>query len=389
VATDNSATDTEHSWDQVREFAYSFAHKGRTEVISLDAADKRICAENLVALTNLPFANSSSMDGWAVNGNGPWKIADAPQLEKGQASVTTTGAALPIGAQAILRTENGVLTGDHLKADTDNSANTEDIRIAGEECVMGQALCAPGVTLNPALIGLLAATGHDEIQVFAQPCVQIIITGDELLTSGLPTREHVRDSLGIQIPMWLKRMGAHVLPVFHIGDQVEEISAALIVSPADIVLTTGGTAASAKDHFVSAISIAGGEVHFDGVAVRPGHPMKFAAVPNPAEQRIPVVGLPGNPLAAIVALATLVQPMLNKLLGQQLQPLIPVTTSRSLTAGKSGAKLVPGRVTAAGFMPAEFGGSAMLRGLSGSTGFAVIDSAVNEGDTISFLPLPG
>jgi molybdopterin biosynthesis enzyme len=81
--------------------------------------------------------------------------------------------------------------------------------------------------------------------------------------------------------------------------------------------------------------------------------------------------------------------MLNKLLGQQLQPLIPVTTSRSLTAGKSGAKLVPGRVTAAGFMPAEFGGSAMLRGLSGSTGFAVIDSAVNEGDTISFLPLPG
>jgi molybdopterin molybdotransferase len=388
VATDHRVSHSERSWEQVREFAYSFAHEGRTEAISLDAADKRICAENLVALTNLPFANSSSMDGWAVNGNGPWKMTSAPQLEKGQASVTTTGAALPIGAKAILRSENGVLEGDRLRANTDISANTQDIRIAGEECAMGQALCAPGVTLNPALIGLLAATGHDEIQVFAQPRVQIIITGDELLTSGLPTRDHVRDSLGIQIPMWLKRMGAHVLPVLHMGDQEEEISAALIASTADIVLTTGGTAASAKDHFVNAISIAAGEVHFDGVAVRPGHPMKFAVVPNFAGQPIPVVGLPGNPLAAIVSLATVVQPLLNKLLGQQLQPLIPVTTSRSLEGSKSGTRLAPGWVTETRFTPAEFGGSAMLRGLSTSTGFAVIDSAVDEGDTISFLPLP-
>ncbi len=388
MATDHRVSHSERSWEQVREFAYSFAHEGRTEAISLDAADKRICAENLVALTNLPFANSSSMDGWAVNGNGPWKMTSAPQLEKGQASVTTTGAALPIGAKAILRSENGVLEGDRLRANTDISANTQDIRIAGEECAMGQALCAPGVTLNPALIGLLAATGHDEIQVFAQPRVQIIITGDELLTSGLPTRDHVRDSLGIQIPMWLKRMGAHVLPVLHMGDQEEEISAALIASTADIVLTTGGTAASAKDHFVNAISIAAGEVHFDGVAVRPGHPMKFAVVPNFAGQPIPVVGLPGNPLAAIVSLATVVQPLLNKLLGQQLQPLIPVTTSRSLEGSKSGTRLAPGWVTETRFTPAEFGGSAMLRGLSTSTGFAVIDSAVDEGDTISFLPLP-
>jgi len=388
VVTDHSATHTENSWEQVREFAYSFAHKGRTEVISLDAADKRMCAENLVALTSLPFANSSSMDGWAVNGNGPWTLTTAPQLEKDHASILTTGAVLPVGAQAILRTEDGVLVGDHLTANTDKSANTEDIRIAGEECQMGQTLCTPGATLNPALIGLLAATGHDQIKVFAQPCVQVIVTGDELLASGLPTREHVRDSLGIQIPMWLKRMGAQVLPVVYIGDQAEEISAALIASPADIVLTTGGTAASAKDHFINAISCAGGEVHFDSVAVRPGHPMKFAAVPNPAGQQIPVVGLPGNPLAAIVALATLVQPMLNKLLGQQLQPLIPVTTLRSLEAGKSGTRLVPGWVTDMGFTPAEFGGSAMLRGLSTSNGFGVIDSAINSGDTIAFLPLP-
>jgi molybdopterin molybdotransferase len=183
-------------------------------------------------------------------------------------------------------------------------------------------------------------------------------------------------------------MGAHVLPVRYLRDHAEELSEALTSSQADIVLTTGGTAASAKDHFITAISVAGGEVLLDGVAVRPGHPMKFAVVQNNEGKQIPVVGLPGNPLAAIVALSTLVQPMLNKLLGQQLQPLIPVTASTSLTGSKSGTRLAPGWVTDSGFIPTEFSGSAMLRGLSTSTGFAVITTAIDEGSIVSFLPLP-
>mgnify|MGYP002634611872 FL=1 len=116
--------------------------------------------------------------------------------------------------------------------------------------------------------------------------------------------------------------------------------------------------------------------------------MKFAVVQNNEGKQIPVVGLPGNPLAAIVALSTLVQPMLNKLMGQQLQPLIPVTASTSLTGSKSGTRLAPGWVTDSGFTPAEFSGSAMLRGLSTSTGFAVITTAIDEGGIVSFLPLP-
>ncbi len=385
MSTQHTTAPTDDSWEQVREFAYSFVRVGEVEVVPLESGDKRICAESPIAFTNLPFANSSSMDGWAVRGNGPWTLTTEQQLDVNQASILTTGAVLPVGATAIVRTENGTLSGDQL---TSSSANTGDIRIAGEECAVGQTLCPPGVTLNPALIGLLAATGHDHIKVFAQPFIQIIITGDELLTSGLPTREHVRDSLGIQIPMWLKRMGAHVLPVRYLRDHAEELSEALTSSQANIVLTTGGTAASAKDHFVTAISVAGGEVLLDGVAVRPGHPMKFVVVQNNEGKQIPVVGLPGNPLAAIVALSTLVQPMLNKLMGQQLQPLIPVTASTSLTGSKSGTRLAPGWVTDSGFTPAEFSGSAMLRGLSTSTGFAVITTAIDEGGIVSFLPLP-
>ena len=375
---------TEINWSAARELAYSLVQPGVVETLSLETCDKRVSAANLVALSALPFADSSSMDGWAVNGSGPWTLIKAQQLKVNQCSVVTTGAALPFGSQGIVRTENGTLTGDQL---TSESESADDIRRTGEECKVGEELCAAGVTFNPALIGLLAATGYDEINVFSQPRVQIIITGDELLTQGLPIRQQVRDSLGMQIPMWLQRMGARVLPVIYVQDQAGEISAAMTSTDADIVVTTGGTAASAKDHFKNAVEIARGEVLVDGVAVRPGHPMKLAVARNTAGKQIPVVGLPGNPLAAIVALLTFTQPLVNKMLGQEIRKLVPVQTSVVLKGAKSGTRLVPGSIVDAAFTPAEFSGSAMLRGLSSATGFAVVSSTVAAGDSVDFLAL--
>ena len=375
---------TEINWSAARELAYSLVQPGVVETLSLETCDKRVSAANLVALSALPFADSSSMDGWAVNGSGPWTLIKAQQLKVNQCSVVTTGAALPFGSQGIVRTEHGTLTGDQL---TSESESADDIRRTGEECKVGEELCAAGVTFNPALIGLLAATGYDEINVFSQPRVQIIITGDELLTQGLPIRQQVRDSLGMQIPMWLQRMGARVLPVIYVQDQAGEISAAMTSTDADLVVTTGGTAASAKDHFKNAVEIARGEVLVDGVAVRPGHPMKLAVARNTAGKQIPVVGLPGNPLAAIVALLTFTQPLVNKMLGQEIRKLVPVQTSVVLKGAKSGTRLVPGSIVDAAFTPAEFSGSAMLRGLSSATGFAVVSSTVAAGDSVDFLAL--
>ncbi len=386
MSTHHADNHTEHSWADARDLAYSIVPSGQIESTPLDSCDRRVCASNLVALTDLPFAETSSMDGWAVNGTGPWTLTDAEQLEGNEASVVTTGATLPAGTQSIIRSENGSLTGDQL---TSESASADDIRNAGEECRSGETLCSKGTTLNPALIGLLAATGHDSINVFAQPRIQIIITGNELLTGGLPTRQLVRDSLGPQIPMWLKRMGAEVLPVLYVNDQPDAISQAMTSTDADIVVTTGGTAASAKDHFRTAIANAQGRMLIDGVAVRPGHPMKLAVANSSTTQQTPIVGLPGNPLAAIVALTTLVQPIINKMLGQQLQPFISIISSASLKGGRSRTRLVPGSVVDAEFIPAEFSGSAMLRGLSTSTGFAIVTSQVKAGNAALFLPLPG
>ena len=388
-----SNNQSEYSWGDAREFAYSLAEMCTIESVPIESVpiefcDRRVCAEDLVALTDLPHVDSSSMDGWAVSGVGPWTVNRADHIEldhiePNHARPITTGAALPAGAQAIVRTENGTLTGTRLES---ASASAQDIRRAGEECARGDLLCPQGTTLHPALIGLLAATGHDAIDVVTQPTVQIIITGGELLTSGLPTQKFVRDSLGPQLPLWLTRMGAQVLPVLYITDHLDQISHAISTTKADLVVTTGGTAASTKDHFKAAIKLAQGQVLVDGVAVRPGHPMKLAVS---QDRKYPIIGLPGNPLAAVVALITLAQPIISKMLGQQLPVGVSIPTSQSLKGGKSDSRLVPGSIENREFVPALYSGSAMLRGLSASTGFAIVTAPVDAGGTIEFLPLPG
>ena len=387
-----SNNQSEYSWGDAREFAYSLGEMCTIESVPIESVqlnrpiefcDRRVCAEDLVALTDLPHVDSSSMDGWAVSGVGPWTITRADHLEPDHASPITTGAALPEGAQAIVRTEHGTLSGTRLES---TSASAQDIRRAGEECTRGDLLCRRGTTLHPAIIGLLAATGHDAINVVTQPTVQIIITGDELLTSGLPTQKFVRDSLGPQLPLWLTRMGAQVLPVLYITDHPDQISRAISTTKADIVVTTGGTAASTKDHFQAAIELAQGQVLINGVAVRPGHPMKLAVN---QDRKYPIIGLPGNPLAAVVALITLAQPIISKMLGQQLPVGVSIPTSQSLKGGKSDSRLVPGSIENREFVPALYNGSAMLRGLSASTGFAIVTAPVDAGSTIEFLPLPG
>jgi molybdopterin molybdotransferase len=378
-----SINESEYSWGDAREFAYSLGEMCAIESAPIDSGDRRVCAEDLVALTDLPNGDSSSMDGWAVSGVGPWTVNRADHIELDHARPITTGAALPAGAQAIVRTENGTLTGARLES---ASASAQDIRRAGEECARGDLLCRQGTALHPALIGLLAATGHDAINVVTQPTVQIIITGDELLTSGLPRQKFVRDSLGPQLPLWLTRMGAQVLPVLYITDHLDQISHAISTTKADLVVTTGGTAASTKDHFQAAIELAQGQVLVDGVAVRPGHPMKLAVS---QDRKYPIIGLPGNPLAAVVALITLAQPIISKMLGQQLPVGMSIPTSQSLKGGKSGSRLAPGTIENQEFVPALYSGSAMLRGLSTSTGFAIVTAPVDAGSTIEFLPLPG
>lgn len=361
--------------------------------------DRLVLAQDLVALCALPLFDTSAMDGWAVSGSGPWTVvgtslAGQPvpkPLVAGQAVVIATGAVVPPGADAVVRSEEGrevTSDGAALLIATTPDGPTY-VRPAGEECSAGEVLAVAGAVLTPALLGLAAAAGHDTLNVVPRPRAALVLFGDELVTSGVPEVGTVRDSLGPQVPAWLARLGVEVVAVEVAEDtlaaHVEAMRRAADV--ADVVLTTGGTAAGPVDHLHEAIADCAGEVVVDSVAVRPGHPMLAGTL---ADGSAWIVGLPGNPQSAIVTVLSLAAPIVAALAGRPAVPELPVVIcAESVAAPAHEDRLVLGHVTDGVFCPGTHLGSGMLRGLAGAEGFAVLPpGGVDSGDPVRWLALP-
>jgi len=232
------------------------------------------------------------------------------------------------------------------------------------------------------MVGLLAASGYDEIEVAKRPTVGLLLLGDEIQLSGLPKDGLVRDSLGPQLPIWLENLGCQVLQVEYISDQLDLTISAIDKASKqfDILVTTGGTADGPRDFLHSAIAKLNGVIHVDKVAVRPGHPQLLATVNGK-----PLIGLPGNPQSAVVALLTLGAPLINTILGKPNLPL-PVISSDDLFEAQSGfTRLVLGTLDKGHFKIGKYLGSAMLRSLAHADGFAV---CTNPPTTLRWLGLP-
>ena len=376
------------TWDEARRRASALATRLPSEAVPLPDADRRVTTGELTALVDLPGADTSAMDGWAVSGEPPWDVASdealdasrAPGLLAHQALPVVTGSRVPVGTTAILRSENahvdslGVLRGE---------ASEADIRRRAEECARGDVLVGDGVELTPPLLGLLAAAGHDTIDVTRPPRVRLVLVGDELQDSGLPQGGRVRDALGPQLPAWLDRAGARVVDVRRIDDDKDDLVRALCAEGVDLVITTGGTAAGPRDHVHAATASVDGRFIVDGVAVRPGHPMVLAAVDGR-----PIVALPGNPQAAIVGLLTLAMPLIEAMLGRVVPPETRVRLDESLNSPDGITRLVGGVLGTDGFRRSTHAGAAMLRGLAASTGYAVVPpGGAAPGETVRWLPL--
>lgn len=383
---------TDTPWVQARAIAAACGRPLPAELVPIAGAVERVLAEPVQALTDLPGFDTSSMDGWAVSGQGPWDVIGtvlagatpaAEPLRPGQAMVIATGAAVPPGADAVVRREDGIVTGDVLTAETPEPGT--DIRPKGEECRLGETLTDSGRLVTPAIAGMVAAAGVDRVSVVAVPRVALLLLGDELLDAGVPGIGQVRDSLGPQLPGWVARMGGRVVYCARVADTVEALEAALRSVPdVDVILTTGGTAAGPVDCLHTALRRVGATLAVDSVAVRPGHPMLLADCSG-----VPLIGLPGNPQSAVVALVSLGAPLLRGLLGQSEPTLADVTLDSALGAPANENRLVLGTVTGGRFTASSHLGSAMLRGLATADGFAVLPpGGAASGDTVPWLPLP-
>ncbi|WP_405821584.1 molybdopterin molybdotransferase MoeA [Streptomyces sp. NBC_00838] len=379
----------------------------RTRRVPLEQALGLVLAEPLVAFTDLPSFDTSAMDGWAVSGPGPWSVrsgragepdhpdAPTPGILAGQAAATplpdgtavriATGARIPPDATAVVRSEYARTdpTG-HLHAERP-VAHGQDIRPRGQECRSGDRLLPAGAVVTPAVLGLAAAAGYDELLTARRPTVDVLVLGDELLVRGLPHDGLIRDALGPMIAPWLRALGADVIDTRRVADDAHALFRAVTESEADLVLTTGGTAAGPVDHVHPVLARAGAELLVNGVAVRPGHPMLLARLPSGRH----LVGLPGNPLAAVSGLLTLAEPLLRTLGGRAPQPAYHAPVRDEVHGHPYDTRLVPFVHRDDRLVPLRYNGPAMLRGIAVADGLAVVPpGGARQGDELEVLDLP-
>jgi molybdopterin molybdotransferase len=331
------------------------------------------------------------MDGYAVCGAGPWRVVghvgagcDAQLvLTTGEACSITTGAAVPSGATSVVRDEDAVVAGQLLKGPDEAGRH---IRRAGEECAANELLLPAGVVVDPPVLGVAASVGLERLTVVPQPRVVAVVTGDELVHRGPSGPGRVRDAIGPMLPGLITRAGAITAPVTTLKDDRTALVDTLRSAEAELIFVSGSSASGPADHLRPALSALGAELIIDGVACRPGHPQALARL---ADGRL-VVGLPGNPLAALTAFLTLGVAAILRMRGLPLPALTVAPVPGGLACHPRSTRLVPVRVTPHGAVPLGHGGSAMLRGVAAADALAVVDPGPAEAIAARLLPLdPG
>ena len=394
-------------WSRARSVVHELgrALPRRTESVPLIDASGRTLAAAVHALTALPAFPSSAMDGWAVSGDEPWRLGepilagDLPSTEHlapGTAREIATGGCVPAGTHGILRSENGsVQPADAAgqpntlvrgpRARPDEPAAGEHVRARGEECGLDERMLEPGCLLTAPRVALAAVTGHDRVTVIAQPTVELVMLGTEVVQSGIPGPGQVRDAYSPEFPALLAGMGVRLTGLRRLPDDLEQTTLAIRSSTAQLVISTGGSARGPADHLRAALAAAGAVLLIDGVRMRPGHPVMLARL---ADDRL-MLCLPGNPLAAMLVLASLGVPLIDGLLGRPLAPLGRVTLGHDLANRSESTRLVAYRVTDDGAVPTARQGSGMLRGLAEADGVAVVPpGGACAPESVAVLPLP-
>lgn len=381
---------------QARESLQALLPQCQTERLPLAQAVGRRLAQPLGALVSHPNVNESAMDGlacrWADTVGAtlaqPATLhllgesrAGAPfqgQVGAGEAVRISTGAALPAGADAIVRAEECSLDGGTALVRV--PARREDIRLVGSDFEAGEEGLGVGTKLTPARLGLAAALGHAEVTVYRPWRVTLLTGGDELRQPGerLGAGE-VYDSNGPALQALLRQAGAEV-QVSHVPDQAEQLAQALAQTQPDLLLTTGGVGPGKHD-LVRQLLTEQGELAFEGVKLRPGGPMMAGRW-----QGLPLVGLPGNPVSALVTFLVVVEPVLS---GRLAPMLVPMTAATDFPALSDRNVYWRAHQTPQGLARMAQQGSGMLKALAHADALALVSQgeAIQAGERVQALLL--
>jgi len=310
------------------------------ETVPLLEADGRVLAQDVVATIPVPSYTNSAVDGYALRGDDlpgdserAFPVAGRLQagarspgsIASGYAVRVFTGAPLPHGADTVFMQEDVRVDGAgsvHLPAGLKRGAN---VRAAGEDIAAGQVALPARRWMRPQDVGVLAALGLTEIQVRRRVRVAVLSTGDEVVEPGsLKGDTQLYDSNRIMLAAMLRRLGCAVTDLGIRHDEPAQIADALQAAARshDLILSSGGVSTGEGDYVKTAVERVGSLV-FWRVAIKPGRPVAMGVIDG-----VPLIGLPGNPVASFVTFAFVARPAIFALAGAQQTP-VPVVPVRA------------------------------------------------------------
>jgi molybdopterin molybdotransferase len=297
------------------------------EIVPAPEALGRVLANVLQAPFDVPPTDNSAVDGYAVTsadipGSGTRDltvVADLPAgsvydgaLRPGQALRIMTGAPIPAGADTVYPQEAVERDGTRVRVGAiDKGAN---VRMRGEDVETGAIVIEAGSVLRPQEIGVITSLGVWQVAVHRRPCVALLSTGDEIVEPGTLRRPgQIYDSNRFTLHGALRQCGADVVDLGIVPDVRDELRARLLEASrgSDFVLTSGGVSVGTHD-FVKEVLDEVGAIDFWQVKMQPGRPLAVGRVGD-----TPFFGLPGNPVASLLAFMLFVRPALFKRAGRR------------------------------------------------------------------------
>jgi len=384
----------------------------RTEKVDLPNALGRVLAQDVVADSDLPPFDRSQMDGYAVRAADTTaapvslRIVGESAAGKGwhqqmnacEAVRIMTGAPVPEGADSVQQVE---LTHE-LKDGTvvELLAAVEPGRSIvkqGDEIKAGETVLRGGVTINAAMMAVLAAFGYAQVEVSKRPRVAVAATGSELVTvAEQPGQDQIRDSNNYSISAYAELTGAVVQRLSLIRDETSLLKRQIAeaANNFDVVVTSGGVSMGVYDVTKNALKELGAEIFFERVALRPGKPIVFARLPGGAL----FFGLPGNPVSVSVTFNLFTRTAILAMQGAN-EPVLKQETvmlARAVNGTMDRESYLPAQLMTNDdgeliAFPLKWGGSSDFVSFALTTALVIIPAGVKSveaGSLVKAIPLP-
>jgi molybdopterin molybdotransferase len=291
----------------------------KTEEISLDLCTDRVLAEAVVSERDVPHYRRAAMDGYAVRASdtlgaspaNPVALQLSDRVETGSCIWVNTGSSMPVEADAVVMVEDTAIAGNLVEIRTQVYPG-RNVAPVGEDIKKGDRIFEKGHLLRPCDAAVLLSIGFDRVKVFKKPVVAVIPIGDELVSrekSGdVPPAGMVLETNGLMSALYVEKWGGIPRFIGIVPDNPNSIKRAIETNlDADMILLSGGTSAGKRDHTPEVVATLG-ELLVHGIAISPGKPTALGII-----NTVPVVCLPGYPVAGIVALYFFVRAGIRRL----------------------------------------------------------------------------